>query len=70
MSPSPERYPSSVERGQQIGSFEIETPLVVDLDGTLVHTDLLIESFLTLIKQNPLYLFDVLFWFLRGKAYL
>ncbi|HVP79558.1 MAG TPA: UbiA family prenyltransferase [Thermodesulfobacteriota bacterium] len=70
MSPPPEKYPFSVERRQQIDPFEIDTPLVVDLDGTLVHTDLLVESFLTLIKQNPLYLFAVLFWLFRGKAYL
>ncbi|HUL20595.1 MAG TPA: UbiA family prenyltransferase [Thermodesulfobacteriota bacterium] len=70
MSPPPEKYPFSVERGQQIDPFEIDTPLVVDLDGTLVHTDLLVESFLTLIKQNPLYLFAVLFWLFRGEAYL
>lgn len=70
MNPRREEYPSSVERGQQIDPFEITTPLVVDLDGTLVRTDLLAESFLTLIKQNPLYIFTALFWFLRGKAYL
>lgn len=28
-------------------------PLCVDLDGTLTHSDLLIESFLVLIKKNP-----------------
>ena len=32
-------------------------PLAVDLDGTLVKTDLLVESLLILIKQNPLYAF-------------
>jgi len=70
MSPHPENYPFSVERGQQIDPFEIDSPLVVDLDGTLVQTDLLVESFLALIKRNPLYLFATLFWFLRGKACL
>jgi 4-hydroxybenzoate polyprenyltransferase/phosphoserine phosphatase len=45
-------------------------PLVVDLDGTLIKTDLLVESFLALIKQNPLYLFLLPFWLLRGKAFL
>ncbi len=45
-------------------------PLVVDLDGTLVKTDSLIESFLALIQQNPFYLFLVLLWLLKGKAYL
>jgi 4-hydroxybenzoate polyprenyltransferase len=64
MSPSAEKYL------QPSDPPETDTPLVVDLDGTLSHTDLLVESFLALIKQNPLYVFAVLFWSLKGKAYL
>jgi len=45
------------------------TPLCVDLDGTLVRSDLLLESLLVLIKRNPLYAFYVPFWLLRGKAF-
>ena len=45
-------------------------PLVVDLDGTLVKTDLLVESLFSLIRRNFLYLFILPFWLLRGKAYL
>ena len=45
-------------------------PLVVDLDGTLIKTDLLVESSLALIRQNPLYLFLLPFWLLRGRAFL
>ncbi|HEX5356128.1 MAG TPA: UbiA family prenyltransferase [Aquabacterium sp.] len=45
-------------------------PLCVDLDGTLIHSDLLLESFLLLIKRNPLYLLLVPFWLLQGKARL
>ena len=48
----------------------ISRPLVVDLDGTLVKTDLLVESFLALLKQNPLYIFVCLLWLFKGKAYL
>lgn len=44
--------------------------LCVDLDGTLIHSDLLLESFLLLIKQNPLYLLLLPFWLLGGKARL
>ena len=51
---------------QAVTSF----PLVVDLDGTLIKTDSLIESFLALILQNPLYVFVVPLWLLRGRAYL
>lgn len=46
------------------------TPLYVDLDGTLINSDLLLESFLELIKQNLLLLFIVPFWLLKGKANL
>ncbi|MDO9235721.1 MAG: UbiA family prenyltransferase [Aquabacterium sp.] len=45
-------------------------PLCVDLDGTLIHSDLLLESFLLLISQNPLYLLMLPFWLLKGKAHL
>ena len=45
-------------------------PLCVDLDGTLTASDLLIESFLALIKRNPLYAFRCMAWLLRGKGYL
>ncbi len=44
-------------------------PLVVDLDGTLVKTDLLIESLFALIKQNSLYFFLLPFWLMKGKAH-
>ncbi len=46
------------------------TPLCVDLDGTLIHSDLLLESFLLLLKRNPLYLLLIPFWLLKGKAAL
>jgi hypothetical protein len=34
------------------GSHSEQTPLVVDLDGTLLRTDLFLETALRLIKQN------------------
>lgn len=45
-------------------------PLYVDLDGTLIKSDLLIESFLELIRRNLLYIFLVPYWLLSGKAHL
>lgn len=45
-------------------------PLVVDLDGTLIRSDVLIESFMLLIKQNIFNLFLVVLWLLKGKANL
>ncbi|HAM51773.1 MAG TPA: UbiA family prenyltransferase [Nitrospiraceae bacterium] len=45
-------------------------PLVVDLDGTLVNTDLSAESFWALIARNALCIFAVLFWLCKGRAHL
>ena len=49
---------------------EPPVPLVVDLDGTLVRTDLLVESLFLLAKQSPLRLLLVPLWLARGKAFL
>jgi 4-hydroxybenzoate polyprenyltransferase len=45
-------------------------PLAVDLDGTLIKTELLTESLLALVRRNVLFLFFIPFWALRGRAYL
>ncbi len=45
-------------------------PLCVDLDGTLVHTDMLLESFIRLLRQKFLYIFFIPFWLLKGKSCL
>lgn len=45
-------------------------PLYVDLDGTLIYSDLLFESFLLLIKRNAFYIFLCMWWLLRGRGYL
>ena len=44
------------------------TPIFVDLDGTLIKTDSLLESALLLVKSNPFYLFILPFWLLQGRA--
>lgn len=45
-------------------------PLVVDLDGTLIKTDLLYEGLILLVRKNPLYIFKCLLWLLKGRVYL
>lgn len=45
-------------------------PLCVDLDGTLVKTDLLFESLLVLLKAKPWALFLIPWWMIRGRAFL
>jgi 4-hydroxybenzoate polyprenyltransferase len=48
----------------------IPSTLYVDLDGTFTKTDLLFESLVIAIKNNPLNMFLCFFWLLKGKAYL
>lgn len=49
---------------------EAPLPLCVDLDGTLIRTDTLLESVLLMLKRNPLLLFMLPLWLLRGRACL
>ncbi|MBI5741718.1 MAG: UbiA family prenyltransferase [Nitrospirae bacterium] len=46
------------------------TPLIVDLDGTLIKSDLLYESCYALLKRNPLFIFIIPYWLWKGKSYL
>ena len=45
-------------------------PLCVDLDRTLIKTDILLESVLALFRTHLRYIFLLPFWLLQGKAYL
>lgn len=45
-------------------------PLVLDLDGTLVKSDLLLETALQYLKRKPLGFFMILLWACRGIASL
>lgn len=45
-------------------------PLCVDLDGTLVKSDTLVDSALALARQHPAALLKLPGWLLRGKAAL
>ena len=47
-----------------------EVPFCVDCDGTLIHTDLLHESILLLVKKSWLSVFLLPVWLLKGKAHL
>jgi len=42
--------------------------IVVDLDGTLIRTDLFFEGVLTLIKRNPFNVLLLGLWILRGRS--
>jgi phosphoserine phosphatase len=44
--------------------------LAVDLDGTLIRSDVFIASALGLLRRNPAHIFPMLLWLLRGRAVL
>lgn len=45
-------------------------PLILDLDGTLIATDLLAETLLLFVKNHPFRAFQVLWWLVKGRAHL
>jgi 4-hydroxybenzoate polyprenyltransferase len=59
------------QREVAVGKLQVPpgvVPLCVDLDGTLIRTDLLAESIFLLLKRNPLLAFLLPLWLFRGKA--
>ena len=57
------------KRKSNTNTMEEKTlPLAVDLDGTLVKTDTLVESILILLKQQPIaFVFRYYYGFYEGK---
>ena len=47
-----------------------ELPLVIDLDGTLLRSDMLHEASLRFAKRRPWRVASLFGWLARGKAYL
>lgn len=52
----------------KIETDSCDVPLCVDLDGTLIQSDLLLESLLILLKESPWFFFLLPIWLLGGKA--
>ena len=50
--------------------IQTNCPLIVDLDGTLLRTDLLVESAFAFLRHNQLQALAPLSWLLAGKANL
>jgi 4-hydroxybenzoate polyprenyltransferase len=48
----------------------LSRPLVVDLDGTLIRTDMLVETASQFLIQHPFQCFKPLLWLMRGKTVL
>ena len=53
-----------------MAEYKEHTPLFVDLDGTLLKTDILYEEILILLKRNIFNCVPLLFWLAKGRAYL
>ena len=45
-------------------------PLCIDLDGTLIHCDVTQKSIELFLKKNPLGIFQLFLWLLKGRALL
>ena len=45
-------------------------PLIVDLDGTLLRSDLLLETGMAFVRHKPWSLFKPFIWLTKGKVAL
>jgi len=62
-------YPPGTMNSNSL-DLPLGTPLCVDLDGTLVKSDTLVDSTLALARQSPAMLLNLPGWLLQGKAAL
>jgi 4-hydroxybenzoate polyprenyltransferase/phosphoserine phosphatase len=60
----------AAESTDQISAQEGSVPLCLDLDGTLIRSDILVESALQLVRTSPGQAARIPLWLLKGKAYL
>ena len=60
----------SVAATEQPSVARTAIPLCVDLDGTLLRTDVLLEGMLKLLRRNPAYAVLMLVWLIRGRTVL
>lgn len=50
--------------------FDCDAIVVVDLDGTLIQSDMLVENVFLFLRHRPLQFFMIFVWLLGGKAHL
>ncbi len=60
----------TISKRQLTEAESVSVPLAVDLDGTLIRTDSLIEALMPLLKRNPFFFLLLFVWLIRGRAYL
>ncbi|MDU8361881.1 UbiA family prenyltransferase [Pseudomonas syringae group sp. J309-1] len=53
-----------------ISKSEQHKPLVIDLDGTLLKSDMLYECCILFLRNNPLKFYRLFIWLFQGKAML
>ena len=51
-------------------AVQVERPLCVDLDGTLVKSDTFVDSLMVLARRHPGAFMRAPFWAMKGKAYV
>ena len=61
---------TTVSEPTQISLGRLSRPLVVDLDGTLLRSDLLIEGANAFVARHPFQFWRPLVWLLKGKVHL
>lgn len=49
---------------------DVKKIIAVDLDGTLLDSDFLIEIAFAFVRENPINIFKLFMWLVKGKAYL
>lgn len=64
-----DRSPASNREGKLPGPTGA-VPLVIDLDGTLIRTDLLAETALLYLRRAPWRIVQLIIWLLAGRAHL
>ena len=61
-------FPENATQSPHFPAVNDPVPLCVDLDGTLVKTDTLVDSVLVLARHNPRALLSIPAWLAQGKA--
>jgi 4-hydroxybenzoate polyprenyltransferase/phosphoserine phosphatase len=58
------------EAEKNLSNLLLDLPLVIDLDGTLLRSDMLFETSLIFLKANPHRSFLLVLWLIKGRPYL
>jgi len=59
-----------VAAARAVPARDEKPPLAVDLDGTLIRTDLFVEALLRFLFRSPWRFWELALWFAKGRAYV